>query len=255
MNSNWYKEFFKIDAALDIWQKYVTLDMTSAEADFLESEFQTSPSGQILDVPCGNGRHSVELARRGFQLTGVDIAEENMNRARANANAWKVGAQNINVEFLQADMRELSLGKQFDGAFCFGNSFGYLDYEGMQSFVASVANALKTKGKFCIETYMAAESILPDLADRAWFSIDDMYLLTENSYDVATSRLDTTNTMLYSDGRKEIGESSHLVLTVAEIKRLLTAAGLRTLATYGSLDKEPFEVKQSRLLLVAEKDH
>ena len=93
MNSRWYEEFFSADAALDIWQKHVTSEMTHAEVDFLESVFGAGSHAELLDVLCGNGRHSVELARRGFCATGVDIAEENMNRARAKAAAEAIEAR------------------------------------------------------------------------------------------------------------------------------------------------------------------
>jgi uncharacterized SAM-dependent methyltransferase len=136
--------------------------------------------------------------------------------------------------------------------FCFGNSFGYLDFDGMRAFLASVAAVLRPGGRFCIDTWMAAESILPDLNRRGWCSVDDMYLLVENNYDVEDSRLDTMNTVLFPDGRKDVRESSHWIYTVAEIKRLLASAGLQVLATYGSLDKEPFELRKDRLLVVSE---
>ena len=248
MNPRWYEDFFATDAALDVWQKYVTPEMTCAEAEFLASVFEDRTDGHLLDVPCGNGRHAVELAGRGFRVTGVDISEENVRRARSNAEA-----EGVQTRFIYADMRELPISMRFDGAFCFGNSFGYLDHDGMRDFVARVAALLRPGGSFCIDTWMAAESILPRLSNRSWFSMDDMYLLAENRYDAGESRLDTTNTMLYSDGRSVVQDSSHWVYTVAEIKRLLASVGLETVATYGSLDKEPFEVKKRRLLLVAEK--
>lgn len=248
MNSRWYEEFFNADAALDVWQKYVTPEMTRAEADFLDSVLKIRSDGHLLDVPCGNGRHSVELASRGFHLTGVDISKKNMDRARAKAEA-----QDVEARFVHGDMRELPVATHFDGAFCFGNSFGYLDYDGMQGFVARISTLLKPKGKFCIDTSMSAESILPDLAVKTWFSMDDMYLLAENCYNAGESRLDTTYTTLFPDGRSDVRKSSHWVYTVAEISRLLSSVGLQTVATYGSLDKEPFNVKKDRLLLVAEK--
>ena len=81
MPSNWYENFFH-GVALDLWRKVVTPEQTRAEADFLEKALALQPGARVLDVPCGNGRISLELASRGYQGTGVDIAEENIQEAR-----------------------------------------------------------------------------------------------------------------------------------------------------------------------------
>lgn len=247
MKSRWYEEFFDSDASLDIWQKYVTPEMTRSEVDFLASALNVQAGAQVLDVPCGNGRHCVELTQRGFHTTGVDVSEKNIARARTKAEN-----EGIEVHFIQADMRELPPLRQFDAVFCFGNSFGYLDFDGMRDFLAGVVAVLKPGGRFCIDTWMAAESLLLDLSKRAWCTVDDMYLLVENTYAAEDSRLDTTNTVIFPDGRRDIRESSHWIYTVAEIKRMLASVGLRTLATYGSLDMEPYALKNERLLVVSE---
>ena len=73
--SNWYENFFH-GLALDLWRKALPPEHTKAEADFLAQALQCNARSHLLDVPCGNGRLSFELARRGYRVTGVDIAEE-----------------------------------------------------------------------------------------------------------------------------------------------------------------------------------
>src|SRR6266568_7415380 len=71
--SNWFEDFFH-GVANDLWRKCMSPEQTRAEADFLEQTFE--PRSRLLDVPCGNGRHCFELARRGCRMTGLDISTE-----------------------------------------------------------------------------------------------------------------------------------------------------------------------------------
>ncbi|MGH9664720.1 MAG: class I SAM-dependent methyltransferase [Bryobacteraceae bacterium] len=113
-------------AALDFWRRAVTAEQTHVEADFLERTFAAAPAAQFLDVPCGNGRHALELARRGYRTTGVDLSAEFIAEARAAGSA--------STSWVQGDMCDLPWSGAFDGACCFGNSFGYLDHEGAAGF-------------------------------------------------------------------------------------------------------------------------
>jgi SAM-dependent methyltransferase len=117
----------------------VTPECTESEVEFLASALNIQPGSRILDVPYGNGRHSILLTRRGARVTGIDLAEENIVEARRLSGAVK-------VEWIISDMRNLPFVSEFDGAFCFGNSFGYLDRKGTAEFVSSVGRALKPGG-------------------------------------------------------------------------------------------------------------
>src|SRR5437764_454779 len=107
--------------------------VTCADADFIEKALNVAPGARLLDVPCGNGRHSIELTRRGYRMTGIDLSQEFLDAARASG---------VDAEWRFGDMRDLKLEtEQFDGAFCFGNSFCYLDFVNANAFLKSVAKA------------------------------------------------------------------------------------------------------------------
>ena len=86
---------------------------TVAEVDFLLEELNLPSGSSILDIGCGTGRHSVELARRGYQVTGVDISFRML--AEAEKAAKEVG---VEVEFIHADATRFSSEKLFDAAIC-----------------------------------------------------------------------------------------------------------------------------------------
>src|SRR5215510_8256967 len=92
--NNWFEDFFN-GITLDLWRKAIPQSQTDAEAEFLATHLNCQPGAHLLDVPCGNGRLSFELAQRGFRVTGVDISEEFIEEARAKAAATAGGANNV----------------------------------------------------------------------------------------------------------------------------------------------------------------
>ena len=124
----------------------------------------------------------------------------------------------------QRDMRDLPWPGRFDGAFCVGNSFGYLDDEGNAAFLRAIRAALKPGGRFVLETPMVLENLLNHLHARPWWKAGDVYLLVENQYDPARARLDIEYTFA-SNGRVEVRRGSHRAYTYRELVELLTTSG------------------------------
>jgi len=242
--ANWFEHFFN-GIALDCWRNCLSPEQTRAEADFLQRIL--GKKSRLLDVPCGNGRHSLELARRGHRITGLDISSEFVAEARANARMSKG-----RVEFVEGDMRRLQWKAGFDGAFCMGNSFGYLEYPGMLQFVRGLSRALKPGGRLVIETGCVAECLLPSLKEREWYQVGDILFAIENRYDVELSCLETEATFV-KNGKTDVRRFWHWVYTIGEIKRLLAQGGLSAIQLYGSLEGQPFKMGDPRLLLVAQK--
>jgi SAM-dependent methyltransferase len=241
MQSNWQETFFR-GVALDAWRRIITVEMTRSEVDFLERALDIPPGAQLLDVPCGNGRHAIELATRGYRMTGLDLSEEFIAEARA--------ATALPVRWVKDDMRSLPWVDEFDGAFCFGNSFGYLNRDKTQTFLASVARGLKPGARFVIDTGMAAESILPSLARTRWFRLGDILMLSENRYNAAESRLDIDYTFVHG-GEVETRPTSSYIFTAGELCRMHADAGLRPVELLSSLNRDPYQIGSPRLILIS----
>jgi SAM-dependent methyltransferase len=239
MQANWQHSFFR-GVALDAWRNVINPEMTRTEADFLERFLNLPNGGQLLDAPCGNGRHAIELAGRGYAVTGLDLSEEFIAEARTAAP--------FAVRWLEGDMRELPWICEFDGACCFGNSFGYLPPEEAQRFLAAVSRALKPGARFVVDTGMAAESILPSLARTRWYRLGDILMLSENRYDPADGRLEIDYTFIRG-GVVETRPTASYVFTAREICRMHAGAGLRPLELFGSFASEPYQIGSPRLIL------
>lgn len=245
MASEWWENFFS-GIALDLWRAAVPPERTRAEADFIQEALRLPAKAKVLDAPCGNGRLSLELAARGYQMTGVDIAVEFLEEARAKALERR-----LTIAWDQRDMRDLPWQSEFDGAFCFGNSFGYFSDDGNVAFLSSVARALKPGTRFILDA-AAAEAILPKFQEHSWAPVGDILFLEENRYDAALGRLHTDYTFV-RNGKAEKRSGSHRIYTYRELCRLLEEAGFADLEAFGSLAKEPFKLGAERLLLVATK--
>src|SRR2546423_10344336 len=193
--SNWFEEFFH-GVTLDLWRKAVPTEQTKGEAEFLNKNLGCERGARVLDVPCGNGRLSFELAQRGYQVTGVDISEEFIKEARSSAQAVHppaiAGGTNFtpDIEFILGDMRRVEGQSVYDAAYCFGNSFGFMEYKDMEKFLSGVARALKPQRRFIIETGMAAESVLPDFEEQSCHEVGDITMTIKERYNAEESCVD-----------------------------------------------------------------
>jgi len=216
VQSNWWESFFD-GIVVDLWRQAVPMEQTEKEADSVARMLDARPGADLLDVPCGVGRLSLALARRGHSVTGVDWSAESLDRARA-------ADPDRRVAWERRDMRDLPWPARFDGAFCVGNSFGYLDDEGNAAFLRAVAAALRPGARFVLETPMVLENLLGHLQDRPWWQVGDIRLLVVNHYDHTRQRLEIEYTFV-ANGRVEVRAGSHRAYTYRELVQLVEAAG------------------------------
>ncbi len=216
VQSNWWESFFE-GVAVDLWLRALPPEHTEREAESLIAALAVPSGAELLDVPCGGGRLSQPLAERGYRLTAVDWSADFLQHARSRDPSHL-------VRWEQRDMRDLPWPSRFDGAFCVGNSFGYLDDEGNVAFLRAVGAALKPGARFVLETPMVIENLLGHLQDRAWWKVGDLYLLVVNQYDHTRSRLEIEYTFI-SNGRMETRSGSHRAYSYRELVQLIEGAG------------------------------
>jgi SAM-dependent methyltransferase len=245
-SGNWWQTFFS-GLAVEVWLKAATVEQTEHDADFILESLDVPAPAQILDVPCGGGRHSIVLAGRGYDMTGVDISTDFLTAARSQS-AGLPGK----FDWQQREMRDLPWPETFDGAFCFGNSFGYLDDDGNAAFLKSVATALKRGARFVLETGYTTEGLLPGLQERSWYPIGEMHMLAQRHYDPVEGRLHVDYIFIRGSETEKRSMSAR-IYSYREIVRLLEAAGFTGLQAYSSLTREPFRLGSNRLLTIATK--
>jgi SAM-dependent methyltransferase len=247
LQPQWFETFFQ-GVAVEFWNRAIPPALTLMEVDFIEKALAPLPGASLLDIPCGSGRHSVELARRGYRMTGIDLSADFLSLAQSRARE-----ADLPLDLLHGDMRDPSLAAEaFDGAFCFGNSFPYLDRRGVTAFLAALSSAIRPGGRLVIDTGCAAESILPTLLPQRWHRFDDIIVLSKASYIASASRLDIDYTFIQGS-KIEARPSSSYVFTVAELTRLLADAGFEVVSLAGGFAGERYELGSPRLVLTAQR--
>lgn len=243
MPKEWWEDFFS-GVVLDLWKEVYDKPHTSAEADFILKILKVPNGAALLDVPCGEGRLAHELASRGYALTGVDISSDFLQEARSRATE-----KGLDIRWERRDMRELPWQREFDGAFCFGGSFGYFEDEGNLDLIRAVCRSLKQGARFVLDIGVSTEILLPRLQMREWTRIGDFLFLEENHYDHVRSRFNT-DYIFVRDGQVETRSGSQRVYTYRELVLLMEAAGFEDVQSFGSLSREPFTLGSAQLFLV-----
>jgi SAM-dependent methyltransferase len=136
------------DAHAPIYDQQVYTTNTVREVDFLIDELQLLPGSKVLDIGCGTGRHSIELAKRGYSVTGLDLSSEMLLRAHAAAKA-----ANVSVQWIRGDATAFEMAERFDAAICLcEGAFGLLGQdddpiEQPLSILCNLSRTLKPEGR------------------------------------------------------------------------------------------------------------
>jgi len=201
--------------------------------------------GELLDVPCGFGRHALPLAAAGYRVTGVDRAQPLLDEAqrRAGGERWP--------KFVRADYRELPFGDEsFDAAINLFSSLGYLGDDQDTRALAEIGRVLRPGGRLVIEL-MHRDLLITRFHDTDWHMLGEGRLLLEQrTFDPALGLAQTTQTLIEPGGDRDSRTFSLRVYTATELLAMLDAAGFAEARCHGDLGGAPFGTN-TRLVVVA----
>lgn len=245
IKQDWWKDFFS-GLWLELQPQFRAHEKTVEEADFIEKALEIPYRGKVLDVPCGNGRLSLELASREYQVTGVDITKDFIDSAMNESSE-----NSISAVFIQGDMRELPWIEEFDAAFSAWGSFGYFDEKGDRNFLEGVFRTLKPGGKFMMEI-LVAESLLPRFQTKDWIVKEDISILQERQWNHETGRVDEEWTFIRGTAR-ETKYSSVRIYTYKEVSDLMKDAGFTECTGYSDFEMTPYRLGGKSLFIIGKK--
>lgn len=223
---------------------------TAATVEFLVDKLGLAPGMRVLDQCCGIGSLSLPLARRGFEVVGVDQCEGYIERGRRDADAAR-----LPVELHAADALEFVPSQPVDGVFNWWTSFGYHpDDEVNQRMLRRAFDALRPRGFFLLD-YMNVAGVLRglqrDVVVRRNTSHGEVVLLRESTVDLARGTMEKRWTYFLPDGRKKTWPSSVRLYLPREVAALLSSCGFIDIEMYGDMRGAPLSLDSPRLILRA----
>ncbi len=223
----WYEELFTNFAHTYDRQPFTT--GTLNEADFIEKEIQYNKVVRILDVGCGTGRHAIELAKRGYNVTGIDLSADQLTRAKEKAQQ-----AGVKVYFYEQDARTISYTGNFDLVImiCEG-AFPLMETDEMNfEILTNATRALKDGGKLIMTTLNGLYPLCHSIKDFTNENQDN-FSVVRNKFNPQTMRdVSTVKVEDDSGNIKEITTNEKYYLP-DEIEKLLRSLNYTSVAIYG----------------------
>jgi cyclopropane fatty-acyl-phospholipid synthase-like methyltransferase len=243
--TDWWAEYFD-ETFLRIYRALLGPERTAAEVAAIVELLDLEEGSDVLDVACGWGRHAVELADRGYAVTGVDFSPLLLGEAARVASET-----GVELTLHQADMREMEFDARFDGAVSLFSSLGYFGSDAEDARVlAGVRRALRPGGRFVLDT-MHRDLIARDFVERDWWPTPEGdHVWVEREFDPIDGV--SLEVLRWREAGGREGEKTHSIRirTATEWKALLTAAGLHAEEWFGSWDLEPLSHASPRLIVL-----
>jgi len=239
---DWWRTWFG-PSYLELYDEPLR-ERTPVEIDQLERFLQLRPPLRILDLPCGQGRHAIELARRGYDLTGMDLSPYLLEVAKERA--IEAG---VRVRWLLGDMRRAIKGDAFDLVLNLFTSFGYFADEADDRLVVrAAASMLEPGGRFLLEV-INGERIMAGFQEREWFTVGQTAVMERRSLDAAARRMVVERTVSSSKG-SEVNVHALRLYRGRDLLEILTAEGFERVDLYGDWNREPLTAESLRVLAV-----
>lgn len=241
-DSEWWRSWFG-PGYLALYDDYLA-ERTPAEIDRLEALLALRPPLRIVDLPCGQGRHAIELARRGYDVTGVDLSPFLLKVADERARA-----DGVRVRWLAGDMRQPIAGERFDVVLNLFTSLGYFADEADDRKVVDAAAAMLVPGgRFLLEV-INGERLMARFEEREWFTVGQAAVVERRSLDRTARRMIVERTVT-TPNDTEVNLHAIRLYDGRDVRAILRSAGFGRVDLYGDWSGEPLTSESLRVLAV-----
>jgi SAM-dependent methyltransferase len=240
-NKDWFESWFDTP-----WYHVLYRERDQSEAgrflDRLIEYLNPKVRAKFLDVACGKGRHSIYLNKKGFDVTGIDLSEQNIQRANESSNE--------HIRFFQHDMREPFEG-EFDVVVNLFTSFGYFENDqDNQVSIQRMAESTVEGGRVVID-FMNTKKIIMGLIPDERKVIDGIEFHIQR--ELKDGRI-VKHISFKTDGKTHQYSEYVRALTLDDFYVYFQRAGLKILDIFGDYELNDYNaIKSDRLILIAQK--
>ena len=242
---NWYEEWFNTKEYFEI---YKNRDDVEAEtlAELILSNIKIDKGAKILDMSAGAGRHAINFAKRGFNVTAVDLSENLLKVAKENASVY-----DFQIDFVHSDIRKFETSDKFNLVLNLFTSIGYFesDEENFE-LLRKAYNFLKPGGYFVLD-YFNRNYLEENLVPSSVETINGTKINQNRS--IQGNRVIKEIVIGKNGDTKKYFESVRM-FSFDELQTELESIGFKINSTFGDLDGKPFVLETSpRVIIIASK--
>ena len=230
------------DAYRDSIAGILTPDRTAAEVSFVLDRTGVRPPAAVADFGCGHGRHAIELARRGFDVTGIDRNPGSLVLARQAAGAG------LTTSFVEADYGSGPPGP-FDLVLSLFGSFGFGSEAENARTLKSWCERLAPGGSLIVDVWHRDMILARFEPRRTWRASQDLEVDEQRSFDPLSGYLHVRYAYSYADGRRHNQELRVRLYTAAELRMMLDDAEVAVTGVFGSLRGDPYSISAASLVI------
>jgi cyclopropane fatty-acyl-phospholipid synthase-like methyltransferase len=232
----------------DVWKKLIPPGLTEAETEFIREIAGLSEGKKVLDLMCGNGRHTLLLGKKGLAVDAVDNQEDYISELTSAAEK-----DGLPIKAFLTGALDFSPADSYDAIICMGNSLAFFNREDTLTLLRRISGCLKEGGTLIINSWMIAEIAFKHFRERDWQQVGNYKYLLDYKYHINPSRIESEHTILREDGAVEVIRGVDYIFTLQELAEMFRVNGLRIRSLFSTPKKKKFTLGDNRIYIVVEK--
>jgi 2-polyprenyl-3-methyl-5-hydroxy-6-metoxy-1,4-benzoquinol methylase len=243
INDSYFDGYYK-----EIWRSLIPAELTSKELEFMFQYFSLQPGDQVLDLMCGYGRHAIALAEKGINVTAIDNLGDYIDEVQEKA---KLGS--LPVQAIKADITGFEAEGLFDLAICMGNSLNFFNAADTAKILGQISLHLKPGGYFLLNSWSIAEIALKNFKEKTWNRVGELKLLTESSFLLNPTRIETNSIIIPPGGKEEIKSAIDYIYSINELQAMFVNAGMIWKEIFSIPGRKKFTLGEPRAYIIVQK--
>jgi cyclopropane fatty-acyl-phospholipid synthase-like methyltransferase len=241
-------DFFFDGYYKEIWRLLNPSSLTDSENTFIIDHFHLSEESKVLDLMCGYGRHAIELAKNGVQVTAVDNLKEYIDEIKEAKLK-----ESLPIRLILSDVLDYCDPAEFDLVISMGSNISFFNQGELNALFAHVNKSLKPGGYFLINTWMLSEIATRHFKDTSSFLLKDIKYTSTSKFLNSPHRIESITSIKRKGNLSETKKAVDYLYTFFEIEYFLRNNGFVMINVYGALPRK-FTLGDDTAYIIAKKN-